>query len=122
MRWVERLFRGAISRRKARMHQLSFEKGHFVCPVVCYARNVRGTIADVHMVEALCENSTWFTKNLARAKTACGYKACSKVRVSCCHVRNYAIFSTATHKDGVCATAVVCRIVRMHGMSEHPYA
>jgi len=28
-------------------------------------------------------------------------------------------FSTATHRDGVCATAVVDRIVRMFGMFEH---
>ena len=122
MRWVERLFRGAISRRKARMHQLLFEKGHFVCPVACCALNVSGIIADVRMAEALYENSTWFTKNLARAKTACGYKTCPKARVSCCSVRNYARFPTATQRDGVCATAVFCRIMRMHGMSEHSYA
>ena len=113
MRWVECLFRGAISHRKARMRQLSFEKGHFVCPKACYApRNVRGTIADVRMTEALCENSTLFTKNLARAKTTCGYTACPKARVSCCSVRNYARFPAATQRDGVCATAVVDRIVR----------
>ncbi len=115
--------RGAISHRIARRHQLLCEKRRFVCPVVCYApRNVLGTIADVRMAEALCENSTLFAKNLARAKTACGYKACPKARVSCCFARNYVRFSAATHRDGVCATAVVCRIVRMHGMSEHSYA
>lgn len=117
--WKASLYIRGISRRKARMHQLSFDKGHFVCPAVCGAHNVCGPIANVRTSESLCENSTLFTKNFARAKTPCGWKACPKARISFCFVGNYAKFPTATHGDGVCATAVVDRIVRMLGMFEH---
>jgi hypothetical protein len=84
---------------------------------------VRGTIVDgcAHG-GSIVRKSTLFIKNLARAKTAYGYKACPKARISCCFVRNYVRFPVATHRDGVCAIAVVCRIVRMHGMSEYSYA
>ncbi len=57
---------------KARTHQSSFEKGHFVCPSARYARNVYGSIADVRAAVTLSENSKLLAKNLAKAKIPCG--------------------------------------------------
>ncbi len=108
--WSEHPSIRCISRRKARTHQLWFEKGHFVCPAVCGVRNVCGPIADVRTLESLCENSRLLAKNLARVKITCGWKVCPKARISFCFVGNYARFPTATHRDGVCAIAVVNRI------------
>jgi len=57
---------------KARTHQSSFEKGHFVCSEARDALNLCGYIVDVRTAKVLFENSTLFAKNLARAKIPCG--------------------------------------------------
>ena len=59
---------------KARTHQSSFERGHFVCPEAKDALNLCGyiVIVDVRRAKVLFENSTLFAKNFARAKIPCG--------------------------------------------------
>jgi hypothetical protein len=51
------------SSRKARMHELRFEKGYAVRPAICGAHNVRESVA-----ERLREKNTLFPEDFAGAK------------------------------------------------------
>jgi len=57
---------------KARTHQSSFEKGHFVCPEAKDALNLCEYTVDVRSAKVLFENSTVFAQNSAKAKIPCG--------------------------------------------------
>ena len=54
---------------KARTHQSSFEKGHFVCSEAIDALNLYlcGYIVDVRTANVLFENSTLFAKELRKS-------------------------------------------------------
>lgn len=45
-----------------------FEKGHFVCPVVCGVLVVCGFIIDMHITRVLCENTGSMGIDFATAK------------------------------------------------------